>query len=79
MSNEKATALEIEEGSSLHLEHGDARPHRPRVAGTVRLLAHDQLILLPTPTADPKDPLNLPVWQKYVIMITIACCMFALL
>ncbi|KAJ2903575.1 hypothetical protein MKZ38_009628 [Zalerion maritima] len=45
-----------------------------RARGTVQLLDEDSntIILIPTPSPDPKDPLNLPDWHKYAIIIIVA-------
>ncbi|POR39623.1 Putative MFS-type transporter [Tolypocladium paradoxum] len=60
---------------------GDEK-RRKRTLGNVRLMHHDTkaLILVPTPTSDPDDPLNWPKWQKYyiatVLCTTMAMCNF---
>jgi hypothetical protein len=41
--------------------------------GTVKL-TDGATVYIPTPTADPQDPLNCPVWQKWVILVIISCC-----
>ncbi|WQF86760.1 Putative major facilitator superfamily, MFS transporter superfamily [Colletotrichum destructivum] len=35
------------------------------VVGTTKLYVDGQLRLIPMPTPDPKDPLNLPAWRKW--------------
>jgi len=40
--------------------------------GTVQLTCDAGVILIPTPSDDPRDPLNIPLWQKLCIL-TITC------
>ncbi|ORY08808.1 major facilitator superfamily transporter [Clohesyomyces aquaticus] len=40
--------------------------------GTVQLLDKGTVILIPTPSPDPKDPLNLPQWHKFTIVFIVA-------
>ncbi|KIE00041.1 MFS transporter, partial [Metarhizium majus ARSEF 297] len=55
---------------------------RKRTLGNVRLMHHDTnaMILVPTPSSDPNDPLNWPRWKKnyiaVVLCIAIAMCNF---
>lgn len=42
--------------------------------GTVQLVSDQGVILIPTPSADPRDPLNIPLWQKLVILGTTCLC-----
>ncbi|SPO27207.1 related to transporter protein HOL1 [Ustilago trichophora] len=42
-----------------------------QTAGTVQLTA-GKIVYIPSPTADPRDPLNLPTWQKMVIIICLS-------
>ncbi|KAK7437785.1 hypothetical protein CaCOL14_000490 [Colletotrichum acutatum] len=42
---------------------------RPRFFdGTATLTIGGQVVLIPTPSADPRDPLNLPKWHKQLII-----------
>ncbi|KAK1688467.1 major facilitator superfamily domain-containing protein [Colletotrichum godetiae] len=42
---------------------------RPRFFdGTATLTVGGQVVLIPTPSADPRDPLNLPKWHKQLIV-----------
>ncbi|KAL6355872.1 hypothetical protein LRP88_09455 [Fusarium phalaenopsidis] len=41
------------------------------VMGTVRL-TEGAIVYVPTPTADPQDPLSMPMWQKYVVITMIS-------
>ncbi|KAH7388903.1 major facilitator superfamily domain-containing protein [Cadophora sp. MPI-SDFR-AT-0126] len=40
--------------------------------GDVELFHHDHIVLIPTPSPDPNDPLNLPAWRKWAILILVA-------
>ncbi|KAK6716658.1 hypothetical protein SNK04_007610 [Fusarium graminearum] len=40
-------------------------------SGTVNLYQDGTVVLIPTPSPDPKDPLNLPVWRKYMIILIV--------
>jgi MFS family permease len=44
--------------------------------GTVKL-TDGAIVYVPRPTADPQDPLNMPMWQKYVVMIMLSLCMYS--
>ncbi|KAJ4379151.1 hypothetical protein N0V86_005194 [Didymella sp. IMI 355093] len=39
--------------------------------GGVDLYKNDAIVLIPTPSPDPKDPLNLPTWHKYLIIFMV--------
>ncbi|KAF5005697.1 hypothetical protein F66182_15916, partial [Fusarium sp. NRRL 66182] len=41
------------------------------VVGSTRLINEFEVVLVPTPSNDPNDPLNLPVWQKYLILLIV--------
>lgn len=43
------------------------------VMGTVKLTEGD-IVYVPRPTADPQDPLNMPMWQKYVVLVMLSTC-----
>ncbi|TLD25298.1 hypothetical protein PspLS_05444 [Pyricularia sp. CBS 133598] len=45
--------------------------------GTVRLRNDDtgEIILVPTPSDDPNDPLNWPQWYKNIVAVIICCAM----
>ncbi|KAJ0168341.1 putative MFS-type transporter [Colletotrichum tanaceti] len=36
--------------------------------GTTKLIAEGEVVLIPTPSDDPRDPLNLPTWHKQLIV-----------
>ncbi|KAF7554868.1 hypothetical protein G7Z17_g2579 [Cylindrodendrum hubeiense] len=40
-------------------------------SGTVNLFQDGSVVLIPTPSPDPKDPLNLPVWRKYMVILLV--------
>ncbi|OAL03683.1 MFS general substrate transporter [Phaeosphaeriaceae sp. SRC1lsM3a] len=41
-------------------------------AGNVQLILNNETVLIPTPSPDPKDPLNLPSWRKWAILILVS-------
>lgn len=45
-----------------------------KLDGTVQLVSEKGVILIPTPSSDPRDPLNIPLWQKLVILGTTCLC-----
>lgn len=45
---------------------------RGEVVGTTQLFVNGQMRCVPMPTADPKDPLNLPEWRKWACIITLS-------
>ncbi|KAL6151511.1 hypothetical protein ACJQWK_10473 [Exserohilum turcicum] len=63
-------------GVALKLSKEEVRQARP--PGTATLVehlewtasqtGHDEIRLIPQPTADPADPLNLPMWRKLAIL-----------
>ncbi|KAJ5369732.1 major facilitator superfamily transporter [Penicillium cataractarum] len=46
-------------------QHGDTD-----AIGGVELISNNNVVLLPIPSKDPRDPLNLPAWRRIVIMLT---------
>ncbi|KAH8880419.1 MFS transporter [Thozetella sp. PMI_491] len=59
---------------AVHLEDGEESTilkEEIAVMGTVKLV-HGTVVYIPTPTADPRDPLNLPLFQKYVALVVIS-------
>jgi len=42
--------------------------------GTVQLTSDQGVILIPTPSTDPRDPLNIPLWHKLIILSTTCLC-----
>ncbi|PLB44133.1 putative MFS transporter [Aspergillus steynii IBT 23096] len=63
--DDKASVGHVEE-----LEAIGANPDR-KVMGTVKL-TEGAIVYIPTPTADPRDPLNMPTWQKSIILVVIS-------
>ncbi|KAK7972571.1 HOL1 [Apiospora saccharicola] len=51
-------------------EHGEHQNH-DHAAGTVQLIDSKHVVLIPTPSRDPYDPLNLPEWRKNLIVFII--------
>ncbi|MBE7181003.1 MAG: hypothetical protein INR71_07315 [Terriglobus roseus] len=71
----------------MSLEHGRAKLGTPsdsvvsvdstsqQVVGSSKLYTSDrQLKYVPMPTPDPKDPLNLATWRKWMALISLAFC-----
>ncbi|KAJ6021572.1 hypothetical protein N7540_007076 [Penicillium herquei] len=54
-----------------HVEIAQDPP--PRRNGLhVELFKDGEVVLIPTPSADPKDPLNLPAWRKWILLILVS-------
>ncbi|RAL07139.1 putative MFS transporter [Aspergillus homomorphus CBS 101889] len=53
------------------IEEGQMGDKKEAVTGTVRL-TEGSIVYIPTPTADPQDPLNMPYWQKLVVVVVIS-------
>ncbi|CAG9953684.1 unnamed protein product [Clonostachys rosea f. rosea IK726] len=49
----------------------DTRRQPQPSEGFIKLIQNDSVILIPRPSQDPKDPLNLPTWHKGVIIILV--------
>ncbi|KAJ5088269.1 hypothetical protein N7456_011885 [Penicillium angulare] len=59
-----------DEGAEIaHHELSISKPAHQNASGTVTLLENGEIILIPTPSPDPRDPLNLPTPQKWAIDI----------
>ena len=52
----------------------DEKLHKTATMGTVQL-TDGAIIYVPTPTADPQDPLNMKPWQKYTVLVILSICM----
>lgn len=44
------------------------------VVGTTQLFEGGQIRYIPMPTPDPKDPLNLPNWRKWLAIGALCFC-----
>ncbi|KAL3486028.1 major facilitator superfamily domain-containing protein [Aspergillus germanicus] len=53
------------------LEDAGLAPPKDKVMGTVKL-TEGKIVYIPTPTADPQDPLNMPTWQKWIVLVVIS-------
>ena len=62
----------------LKLEEVDSRPvsvaSSAQVVGSTELYENGMTKLIPMPTPDPKDPLNLPNWRKWMAVGAICFC-----
>ncbi|KAJ5355392.1 uncharacterized protein N7496_012604 [Penicillium cataractarum] len=68
------------ESPSSHVENATVESHgeeihvsqsKVNISGTVQLTA-GTIVYIPTPTSDPRDPLNMSKWQKAMILIAIS-------
>ncbi|KAJ9480427.1 Protein HOL1 [Pseudozyma hubeiensis] len=73
-------ADEIKKTSSLDIEtntfDADDQPlevnkSTVHASGTVQLTA-GKVVYIPAPTSDPRDPLNMPMWQKSVVVVILS-------
>ncbi|KAJ5302501.1 hypothetical protein N7476_009300 [Penicillium atrosanguineum] len=62
----------MEKPDISHIELGEDEKPLPNPTGMVTLYKGDQLVLIPTPSRDPRDPLNLPAWRKWVLLILVS-------
>lgn len=69
LSNDKARTSHLEMERTL----SDDGLAKVDTMGTVKL-TDGVIVYIPTPTADPQDPLNMPIWQKWVVMVIISVC-----
>ncbi|KAH0344086.1 hypothetical protein KCU83_g8505, partial [Aureobasidium melanogenum] len=53
---------DVEEIEKIY-EHGSS---------DVQLIVNNETVLLPIPSEDPKDPLNLPPWRKWAILVIVS-------
>ncbi|KAK6829011.1 hypothetical protein RU639_003744 [Aspergillus parasiticus] len=61
----------IKAANAAHLEHVEmVREMDKDAIGTVELISDQGVVLIPIPSKDPRDPLNLPAWRRIIIMIT---------
>ncbi|CEJ54817.1 hypothetical protein PMG11_01108 [Penicillium brasilianum] len=63
MDKSDVSHVEIAHDVSLSGHPGD---------GQVELLRGGEVVLIPTPSADPRDPLNLPAWRKWVLLVLVS-------
>ncbi|KAK8070650.1 hypothetical protein PG997_010853, partial [Apiospora hydei] len=63
----------MEEGRTETVENiKERREHtHDHATGTVQLIDAKHVVLIPTPSRDPYDPLNLPEWRKNLIVLII--------
>ncbi|KIL90281.1 hypothetical protein FAVG1_06011 [Fusarium avenaceum] len=69
---ERRTSLDMKAGADA-IEDVVKNPHHEShdASGTVNLYQDGTVVLVPTPSPDPKDPLNLPAWRKYTIILLV--------
>ncbi|KAK4959090.1 hypothetical protein LTR10_003889 [Elasticomyces elasticus] len=66
---DKTEAVQVEIASQSDVVKG---ARQKQVVGNLKLLDGGQTILVPTPSPDPKDPLNLPPWRKWAVLILVS-------
>ncbi|KAH3947047.1 hypothetical protein HBI56_059110 [Parastagonospora nodorum] len=65
-------STETKENTTIHIDYVDAHKKAAKpVVGTIKLYDEGGIVLIPTPTNDPNDPLNLPIWQKWFILVIV--------
>ncbi|KAH8710149.1 major facilitator superfamily domain-containing protein [Phaeosphaeriaceae sp. PMI808] len=63
---------DTKEKASTHIDYvGAQRMVSKPVVGTIKLYEEGCIVLIPTPSKDPNDPLNLPTWHKWLILIIV--------
>ncbi|KAL4892484.1 putative MFS transporter [Aspergillus ambiguus] len=67
---------DAEKASISHVEISQQAKGRPgtdgqNIMGTIKLNAGGT-VYVPAPTADPQDPLNMPLWQKGAVLVVIS-------
>ncbi|TKY87857.1 hypothetical protein EX895_003438 [Sporisorium graminicola] len=68
----KDSSLDIETHTLENDDHQlEVVKTKVSVSGTVQLTA-GKTVYIPAPTADPRDPLNLPMWQKVVVVVILS-------
>ncbi|KAI1344440.1 major facilitator superfamily domain-containing protein [Xylariaceae sp. FL0016] len=67
----KAAGLHVEDVDVEFSKDEGVLQEQVAVMGTVKL-TDGAVVYIPTPTADPRDPLNMPFWQKYVSLVVIS-------
>ncbi|KAL4905551.1 hypothetical protein BDW74DRAFT_177920 [Aspergillus multicolor] len=58
---------DVEDGRAASMDGNK----KTKVMGTVRL-TEGKIVYIPTPTADPQDPLNMAIWQKWIVLVVIS-------
>ncbi|KAI8668602.1 hypothetical protein NCS57_00671900 [Fusarium keratoplasticum] len=69
MANNQASPRDKPEITAVEdIKHDKSSHH---ASGTVNLYHDGAVVLIPTPSPDPKDPLNLPPWRKYMVILLV--------
>ncbi|KAK1992840.1 major facilitator superfamily transporter [Colletotrichum falcatum] len=71
MSNLAGTKDDGPRADTIEAAGAEVGPEDHQVHGTVQLLQGGSVVLIPTPSPDPKDPLNLPAWHKHLIIFIV--------
>jgi len=70
-------ALTDQKSATFHCEDVDdtIKPvSQSNVMGTTTINDSSDIVLVPSPSADPRDPLNLPGWRKKVFVALVSVC-----
>ncbi|PCD26671.1 hypothetical protein AU210_013093 [Fusarium oxysporum f. sp. radicis-cucumerinum] len=67
----KSDVNHVESVSKDSLDVIQVTKSKIEISGTVKLV-EGKTIYIPTPTADPQDPLNMKMWQKALVLIVIS-------
>jgi MFS family permease len=62
------------ESSAINVVEEPTARHVSHTIGTVHLIEGGKIRLVPTPSLDPYDPLNLPRWRKWAITVLTSLC-----
>ena len=68
--------VERYESSSDGGEGAEAVTHQPAAMGTGTISDLEEIFLIPAPSADPQDPLNMTKWKKITFVILTSICAF---
>ncbi|KAM0559952.1 hypothetical protein ACHAPJ_003904 [Fusarium lateritium] len=71
MAESKSDVNHVEQIERDSLEEVQVSKSKIDVSGTVKL-TEGKTVFIPTPTADPQDPLNMKMWQKAIVLIVIS-------
>ncbi|KAI7361331.1 MFS general substrate transporter [Hortaea werneckii] len=69
MEKEKVTAIV---DKYEHVDDDIVKVKKPGAMGTVTISDTEDVIMVPTPSADPQDPLNMPKWRKMLFIVLLS-------
>ncbi|KAK4570280.1 hypothetical protein LTR86_002360 [Recurvomyces mirabilis] len=71
MANEVAAEKGFAGVEHLEIESANDATNGMAVMGTTKLNL-DEILLVPAPSSDPRDPLNMPYWRKVVVVVLLS-------